>query len=81
MHIPCTTFLQQIDLGDLFAQLLHFHLREADAVVAVGKSVADDLVTNFGARRNQIKVIYNPFDVEEVQRLSHENLGQSSVST
>ena len=74
VHILCSVFLQQIDLGDFYAQLLRQCLQDADAVVAVGKSVANDLIMNFGVRQNQTRVIFNPFDFEEVERLSRENL-------
>jgi glycosyltransferase involved in cell wall biosynthesis len=76
VHILCSSFLQQVDFGDLFAHLLRQYLKDADAIVAVGNSLAIDLIRNFGARQNQVTVIRNPFDFEEVERLSHQSLDE-----
>jgi len=79
VHIICSNFLQQVDFGDLFAHLLRQYLQDADALVAVGNSVASDLIMHFGARQNQMTVIQNPFDFEEVERLSHQNLDEDAA--
>lgn len=42
----------------------------ADAVVAVSRGVANDLVSSIGLPREHIKVIYNPVVTEELLRLS-----------
>ena len=46
----------------------------ADAIVAVSKSVADDLTATTGLSRDRIEVIYNPVVTPEVVRMVHEPL-------
>ena len=46
----------------------------ADAIVAVSKSVADDLTARTGLSRDRIEVIYNPVVTPEVVRMVQEPL-------
>ena len=48
--------------------------READAVIAVSKGVADDFATYTGFPRNAIKVVYNPVVTPELLSLMHEKV-------
>ena len=42
----------------------------ADGIVAVSKGVADDLSTSIGLPHKRIKVIYNPIDAKQIEKLS-----------
>jgi glycosyltransferase involved in cell wall biosynthesis len=44
--------------------------------VTVSKGVAQDLIENFGVKREKITVIYNFQDLEEIDRASLEDLGE-----
>ena len=46
----------------------------ADMVINVSKGTKHDLVENFGIDENKQIVIYNPYDIEKIQRLSNEPL-------
>ena len=74
VHNLCSRFLEIAPYGELYALLLRRHLREADAVVAIGQGIANDLVLNFDVEKTQVRVIYNPFDYERVRKLSTESL-------
>ncbi len=49
---------------------------KADLLVAVSRGVAKDLVDNFGADPSKVRVIYNPFLIEDIEFLSQESLGE-----
>jgi len=74
VHNFSSRFLEIVPYGELYALLLRRHLREADAVVAIGQGIANDLIMNFDVDRTQVRVIYNPFDYERVRKLSTESL-------
>ena len=50
--------------------LLRFVIRRADALVAVSKEVARDLVDLFSISQDKIEVIYNPKDIEYIKQQS-----------
>jgi len=47
----------------------------ADLLVAVSKDVAEDLIKNYGINSNKVKVIYNPYPIDEIRELAKEPLG------
>jgi glycosyltransferase involved in cell wall biosynthesis len=47
----------------------------ADLLVAVSKDVAEDLIKNYGINSNKVKVIYNPYPIDEIRELAREPLG------
>jgi len=47
----------------------------ADLLVAVSKDVAEDLIKNYGINSNKVKVIYNPYPIDEIGELAKEPLG------
>jgi len=49
----------------------------ADAVVAVSKGVADDLVVNMGVPQAMVRVIYNPTVGDDIERLMNEPLADA----
>jgi glycosyltransferase involved in cell wall biosynthesis len=47
----------------------------ADLLVAISKGVAEDLIKNYGINSNKVKVIYNPYPIDEIGELAKESLG------
>jgi Glycosyltransferase len=47
----------------------------ADLLVAVSKDVAWDLIKNYGINPNKVKIIYNPYPIDEIRELVKEPLG------
>jgi glycosyltransferase involved in cell wall biosynthesis len=61
------------DRGRLFKRFLHRRLYpRARGIIAVSRGVREDLERHFGISRDRIQVIYNPCDIERVQRLAAE---------
>lgn len=46
----------------------------ADQIIAVSKGVKNGLVRHFKLNKNEIEVIYNIFDIQNIQRLSKEEI-------
>jgi glycosyltransferase involved in cell wall biosynthesis len=46
----------------------------ADLCVAPSIGVAEDLVRNFGVRKEKVKIIHNPVDLAKIERLKRESL-------
>uniref|UniRef100_A0A7V5XFQ8 Glycosyltransferase n=1 Tax=Thermodesulfobacterium geofontis TaxID=1295609 RepID=A0A7V5XFQ8_9BACT len=79
------TFEEDPFFGDgIKRKILYFAYRivfkilynEADLIIAISKDVALDLIKNFGIDSKKIKVIYNPYPIEEINRLSEEGLDE-----
>jgi glycosyltransferase involved in cell wall biosynthesis len=47
----------------------------ADLLVAVSKDVAGDLIKNYGINPNKVKIIHNPYPIDEIRQLANESLG------
>ena len=66
------------DVGKLTGMIEYMAVRctfnNADCVVAVSKSMEQDLVKNFGVRSDKIISLYNGYDLEGMDRLSREVL-------
>jgi glycosyltransferase involved in cell wall biosynthesis len=48
--------------------------RMADCVITISQGLAEDLINNFGLRRESIKVIHNPIDSRMVKNLAREGV-------
>lgn len=59
----------------IYKTVFKFLYNRADVLVSVSRGVAQDLIKNFGLNPNKMKVIYNPFPIEEIEKLSKEELG------
>jgi glycosyltransferase involved in cell wall biosynthesis len=59
-------------LEPVLRRLIRFTYPRAEVVVAVSNSVRRDLIDNFGVPAERVVTIYNPHDIEEVQRLAAE---------
>lgn len=58
-------------------QLIYEH---ADIIIAVSEGVKDDLINNFHINPTKIKVIYNPFDLVKIKKLSEEKVNETYFS-
>jgi glycosyltransferase involved in cell wall biosynthesis len=58
-------------INNILIKLLY---NKADHVVAVSNIIKTDLVENFGINENKIQVIYNPYDIEKINRLAQEEI-------
>jgi len=73
-----TPSMEAVSNTGLRARVVHRLMRwlypRADGIVAVSEGVADDLARYANLPRNQIDVIYNPFDIARIQMLAREPL-------
>ncbi|MEO0224935.1 MAG: glycosyltransferase, partial [candidate division WOR-3 bacterium] len=61
-------------LGFITKLFMRIIYKKADIIVAVSGGVKNDLMKNFGIKENKIAVIYNPIDIDEIQKLSKEEI-------
>jgi glycosyltransferase involved in cell wall biosynthesis len=52
--------------------LKHLLYPPVEGIICVSEGVREDMITNWAAPREKTRVIYNPFDVNKIQRLSQE---------
>lgn len=71
-HGHCSTHFSMIQQGDLYAALIRRYFKEADLIVAISHSVAQDLIENFGLPSALVTVIYNPIDLKHIEILAKE---------
>jgi glycosyltransferase involved in cell wall biosynthesis len=71
--------------GAFIAKLLHWLIsrayNSAQAVIAISRGVAEDLMTVTGIAEERVFQIYNPLDLELVARLSRETVHHPWLST
>lgn len=60
--------------GNIYKFLIKFLFNKANIIVNVSKESAQDLIKNFGVKKEKIKVIYNPLNVKEIEKLAKEPL-------
>ncbi|MBI1984976.1 MAG: glycosyltransferase [Candidatus Wildermuthbacteria bacterium] len=60
--------------GFLYKVFAKFFLRRAKMVMCVSKFAAEEAVERFGVPRGKVRVVYNPVDINKIQRLSQEPL-------
>lgn len=60
--------------GKLFKLSIKVLYNKADAIVAVSQSIKNNLIKNFGLDENKIKIIYNPYDIEKINKLVKEEI-------
>jgi len=62
-------------LKTIYTLALKTIYNRADLLVAISKGVAEDLIKNYGINSNKVKVIYNPYPIDEIGELANESLG------
>ncbi|OHA68507.1 MAG: hypothetical protein A3J68_00355 [Candidatus Wildermuthbacteria bacterium RIFCSPHIGHO2_02_FULL_48_16] len=65
--------------GFVLKAFARFFYNRAQKIIPVSFSSAQDLVRNYGIQRQKIQVIYNPVDIEKIQRLCQAPLNQRFV--
>lgn len=50
--------------------MLKLIYKKADGIIACSKAIAQDVVENFGAPKSRVRVLYNPFDSNQIIQLS-----------
>ena len=60
--------------GRIYKFFIKRFFNKAYFVIDVSKASAKDLIENFGVKANKIKVIYNPLNVKEIEKLAEEPL-------
>ena len=60
----------------LLVKLLY---NKADSVVAVSEGVKADLIDNYAVSRDKISVLYNPYDIEQLQAQASESMSDLPV--
>lgn len=46
----------------------------SDKIIALSNGVKDDLINNFGIKKDKINVIYNPIEIEVIKKMSNEKI-------
>lgn len=60
--------------GSLVKNILKYLYKKANAIIPVSKVIAEYYVNHLNINRDKVKVIYNPFDIDEIHRLSLEEV-------
>lgn len=58
--------------GVIHNALIRVMYNKADSIIVVSKAIKDDLVKNYGIKKSKINVIYNFYDIENIETLSAE---------
>lgn len=66
--------------GIVFKILIKLLYNKADIIVAVSEEIKNDLIQNFNIKEQKVKVIYNPFDVDKINKLSKEDLDKDEIN-
>jgi glycosyltransferase involved in cell wall biosynthesis len=65
--------------GQINSLLIKFFYNHASIVIAVSKGVKNDLVQHFNIKPDKIKVIYNPYNVELINKLMLKPLNEECI--
>lgn len=60
--------------GMIERSLIKIFFNKAKKVICVSKTVAKDLIKNFGIKKEKIEVIYNPINIEKIKKLAMQSL-------
>jgi len=58
----------------IFGILIRFLFNRADKIIVCSKEIGNSLVRNFGVKKEKIKVLYNPIDINKINNLVTEPL-------
>ncbi len=65
--------------GLVYKVLIKLFYNKAPKIICVSRVAAEDLINNFGIKKEKIMVIHNPLNVKEIQGLILEPLGPECV--
>lgn len=60
--------------GQVYRILIKLLFNKAIKIVSVSQKAADDLIENFGIKKEKVEVIYNPIEIEKIKNLAKEQL-------
>jgi glycosyltransferase involved in cell wall biosynthesis len=60
--------------GKINRVALRLSYNRADVIIAVSNAIREDLIAKFGINRSKIVVIYNPYDIEMIQKMAREEI-------
>ncbi|MEK7124196.1 MAG: glycosyltransferase, partial [Patescibacteria group bacterium] len=60
--------------GWVYKQLVKLFFNRAEKVVVISKESAHDIIQNFRIKKEKVKVIYNPLNIEQIRELAKESL-------
>lgn len=60
--------------GQLFKILVRFLFNKSLKIIVVSKGIENDLIKNFGIKKEKTKLIYNPIDIQKIQNSLSESL-------
>ncbi len=62
----------------IYANLSRYFMKKtynnADVIVSVSNLIKNDLVNNFNINEDKVFTIYNPYDIEKIEKLSNESI-------
>ncbi len=58
----------------LYKLLIKIFYNKTSKIICVSKAATKDLIENFGIKENKIKIIYNPLNTKEIQKLAAHHL-------
>jgi len=73
-------FQSQVKANKVIKMLSRLAFRNSDYVIAIAKDMESDLVNNYNVRKDKIRVIYNPIDLESIENLKKEPLKEKYFS-
>ncbi|MGM8216829.1 glycosyltransferase [Bacillaceae bacterium W0354] len=53
----------------------------ADRIISLSQGVCDDLINNFGINKSKVNIIYNPIDIENINKLGSEEVYDLDINT
>jgi len=56
----------------IYGILIKFLFNKSNKIIVVSQKIANNLVENFGVRKEKIKLIYNPIDIKKTQTLANQ---------
>lgn len=62
--------------GKLFQVMIKLLYRKSDQVVVPARGIKDDLVNNFNLPEEKVKVIYNPYDLDDIAGKAKEKMNE-----
>lgn len=60
--------------GNIYKMLMKKFYNKADLIVCVSENIKLDLIDKFNLDEKKIKVIYNPFDINKIEKMMYEPL-------
>jgi len=64
-----STFQSQVKANKVIKMLFHLAFRNSDYVIVTTEGMKNDLVENYNVRKDKIRVMYNPIDLENIESL------------